>query len=459
MPNDGLPDVALPDAQRVPLMSGARLDMYRALHCDSYYQLLLLLNKHSALLEKNTANLRFVQPAALKIQQDHVNKRALAMLLLCIPPELLNSIVKGTLAYDVLNPAGSKPFTYQPDNMGTYIYGLAIHGRSGHFLNIMEIESLIEALKKYSDCYLRQKAHGGNPVTAWDNALARWARGIDSAYGSRPGNSPDKLRFITNDDALKRINTFIQGLQRRCDAISAAGKSKTVYLTQSPLGVGCSGDLAHRMPQHHPNDSAGLRHSTYTWGLTLCLIKKELSLTPHTVVLPVLQVWDNDHLGQSEILVSALASSYCFQDGFNVCGAGGQPGNLPEPKLLEIKRYMLSVQPFFGRNSDALLQELQKRKDWVTDFTCTDGFGKPAEMANHQALLNMRQEATFLAERLQKFTAFSREHIDRTKAAKLDLPMGSRMASLATELLNAVIDPTTIDGLLTAADTKLEPHN
>ncbi|KAK7919877.1 hypothetical protein PG985_007899 [Apiospora marii] len=456
MSNDGLPDVPLPDAQRVPLMSGARLDMYRALHCDSYYQLLLLMNKHSATLEKNPANLQFVQAAAGKIQKDRLNKRALAMLLLCIPPALLKSIVTGTFAYDVLNPAGSRPFTYQLDNMGTYIYGLAIQGRNGQFLSISEIERLITALNKYCSGYVRQKAHGGNPTTPQDNVLARWASDIDSAYGSRPANAPNKLRFIANDDALKRVGAFIQGLQRRCDAIAAAGKSKSVFLTQAPLGVGCSGNLPHRVPQHHPHDS-GLRHSTYTWSLTLCLIKKELSLTPKTVVLPVLQVWDNDHLPQSEILVSALASSYCFQDGFNVCGAGGQNGALPEPKLLEIKRYMLSVQPYFGRNSDALLLELQRRKDWVTDFSCADGFGKPGEAIKHQALLNMQQEATFLAERLHKFIAYAHEHKDRTMAAKLDLPMGSRMASLATDLLNAVIDPSTIDELPIVANTKPEP--
>ncbi|KAK8005831.1 hypothetical protein PG991_012128 [Apiospora marii] len=424
MSNDGLPDVPLPDAQRVPLMSGARLDMYRALHCDSYYQLLLLMNRHSATLEKNPANLQFVQAAAGKIQKDRLNKRALAMLLLCIPPALLKSIVTGTFAYDVLNPAGSRPFTYQLDNMGTYIYGLAIQGRNGQFLSISEIERLITALNKYCSGYVRQKAHGGNPTTPQDNVLARWASDIDSAYGSRPANAPNKLRFIANDDALKRVGAFIQGLQRRCDAIAAAGKSKSVFLTQAPLGVGCSGNLPHRVPQHHPHDS-GLRHSTYTWSLTLCLIKKELS--------------------------------YCFQDGFNVCGAGGQNGALPEPKLLEIKRYMLSVQPYFGQNSDALLLELQKRKDWVSDFSCADGFGKPGEAIKHQALLNMQQEAIFLAERLQKFIAFAHEHKDKTTAAKLDLPMGSRMASLATDLLDAVIDPSTIDELPIVANTKPEP--
>ncbi|KAK8040206.1 hypothetical protein PG993_008617 [Apiospora rasikravindrae] len=377
MPNDGLPDVALPDVQRVPLMDGARLDMYRALHCDSYYQLLLLMNKHSALLEKNAANLRFVQAAAGKIQHDRINKRALAMLLLCLPPELLKSIVTGTFAYDVLSSAGTNPFTYKLDGMGTYIYGLAIQGRNGHFLNVMEIERLIEALKKYCRCYSRQKAHGGNPATPQDNALAIWAGGIDSAYGSRPGNTPNKLRFIQNDDALKRVNSFVQGLQRRCDAIANAGKSNAVYLTQAPLGVGCSKNLPHRVPQHNPNDSSGLRHSTYTWCLTLCIIKKQLHLDPKTVVLPVLQVWDNTHLAQSEILVSALASSYCFQDGFNVCGAGSQNGTLSDPELLGIKRYMLSVQSYFGRNTDALLKELLARKEYMDNVFCAADFGKP----------------------------------------------------------------------------------
>ncbi|KAK8040207.1 hypothetical protein PG993_008618 [Apiospora rasikravindrae] len=71
----------------------------------------------------------------------------------------------------------------------------------------------------------------------------------------------------------------------------------------------------------------------------------------------------------------------------------------------------------------------------------------------------MQQEAAFVAERLHKFAAFAREHEERTKAAKLDLPIGSHMASLATELLNVIIDPSTADPKLAAANTQPEPPN
>ncbi|KAK8015478.1 hypothetical protein PG990_008774 [Apiospora arundinis] len=319
--------------------------------------------------------------------------------------------------------------------------------------------ALIRALEKYCRCYLRQNAHGGNPTSPQDNALAIWAHRIDTTYGSRPGNAPNKLRFILNDDALKRVRSFIKGLQSRCDAIADSGKSKSVWLTHAPLGVGCSKNLPSRVPQHNPNEASGLRHSTYTWGLTLCLLRGELHLAPKSVVLPVLQVWDNSQLSQSEVLVSALASSYCFQDGFNVCGAGSQNGTLSDPELLRIKQYMLYTQPYFEQNSDAMFKELDKRKQYIENVRIIANFLKPDEENKHKALMDLHQEAKLVAARVRRFLTFAQEYEEQAKAIRVNVSMGSHMASLATQLLHAITNPRTVDDILTQAERKPSPSD
>ncbi|KAI1855710.1 hypothetical protein JX265_012155 [Neoarthrinium moseri] len=366
----------IPDNEVIPLMSGLRLEMYEALEDNvSYYELSLLLTKHADALIAQNGVISQARSAAEKILQDRERKRALSILLHTIPRTLLKSIIVGTVAHDFLNNQNDppRPVHYSGEGGGTYVAAMCIAGRNGSFLNAIEIQELVDALRKYCVGYRFQKVHGASPITPQHKAYDQWARGVDSAFGSRPSKAADAL-WIANDDALKRVELLILSFTQRLHPSRHHGKSKTLYHRQGPLMVGCSKLLKVRMKQHDPFDPSHLSLTTYTWALTLCLIKAELHLTPQVVVKPVTHIWDNQHLGASEVLVTALASSYCFQDGFNVIGAGGQSGSVDVDTLLASKRYVFVTHQFFEDNARATLDELQARHQFVEDVTACAEF-------------------------------------------------------------------------------------
>lgn len=125
----------LPNAIDVPLMEGVRLEMYRTFKDhDHYYELSQVLNGHASVLSKNANIIHATGPAIDAIEQDRKRGRRWYILLHTIPRSLMESVIQGTVAYDLLQAA--PPETYKADGPGTYVAGIAIRQWQGKFLNI-----------------------------------------------------------------------------------------------------------------------------------------------------------------------------------------------------------------------------------------------------------------------------------------------------------------------------------
>ncbi|KAH9905569.1 hypothetical protein F4778DRAFT_667540 [Xylariomycetidae sp. FL2044] len=417
----------------MPLQDKRRADLYSALvDNDNYYSLSLVITKRAMELTPHAGEK--TARAKRTIEHDRQYGRRLFHLLHVIPRDLLEAIILGNVAEFFLGPKkpGKSTQTYAADGPGTYVAAMAIRGRSGRFTNVLEDQQLIYGLKRYCEAYTRQEIRRGPPTTAADVALDLFAREVDSTFGTRPGSKPDTLRFIQNSDALSRVRWLVRSFERRSASAQAAqqqGHSLTTFRCQGPLMVGCSNQMDQRMPQHDPGDSSKLRLTTYTWALTLCLIKHTLRLDPVVVTRPVIRTWENGHLGVSEILVTALAASYVFQDGFNVIGAGTQNGDKQANQLEDCMKYVLHSMPYFGENADTTIRELRRRQKYINNVlyiarapeTMGDSIRKiQADLVVLESAMLERDrqfaKATELLEKLVKARKAAYERNDRQRA-------------------------------------------
>ncbi|KAI1764159.1 hypothetical protein GGR53DRAFT_466569 [Hypoxylon sp. FL1150] len=337
----------------VPLQGGKRLELYQAFaDYDNYYEVLQVLSKHAIELGNQSS----LKKALDQLQFDRELGRKIAVLLHAIPRGLLEALILGTVGYYFASAPYVTRECYDADGPGTYVAAMTITGRHGRFTNVEEDEKLVVALRKYCDAYAGQKARqGGPPASQTDVDLDTFARNVDKTFGSRPGSKKD------------------QSFERRCVASRNQGSSRLAYHKQGPLMIGCSNQLDERMGHHDPYSSSGLSQTTYTWALTLCLISSELNLIPEVIVKPVIRTWENEYLGPSEVLVSALGLSYVFQDGFNVVGGGSQKGDKQSSVLLEAKEHVFVTKPWFRDNLEATQKELEKRLRYVKDVdACVD---------------------------------------------------------------------------------------
>ncbi|KAI1468286.1 uncharacterized protein F4812DRAFT_361139 [Daldinia caldariorum] len=352
------PDPLGPD-KRVPLMRGRRLEMFKALEDhDSYYELSLMFSALAGDLQQLGANLPGSSSAALKIRQDKTNKRAMCILLHSILKDLLRSVILGTVAFDMISPT-RKPAHYAADGPGAYVAAMAIDGRDGKWLNRDEIRDLIKTLNMYVKAYEAWKIHKGKPDNAEARDLDKFAREIDTQYGSRYAEQPDEMRFVNHDDATAKTQFFMNSLIQRCDP-SLPGPDQ-IYQIASPLYVGCSESMNVSITKYQP--STGLRLVNKPWGLVCCALKY-MGKHPTVVVTPVIRTWQRTDLPLAEILVTMLGSSLVTQDGFNGHGPGTTNDTSTQSVLSEAERYVLALEPHLKNNIEASLREMAERKTY-----------------------------------------------------------------------------------------------
>ncbi|KAI0020916.1 hypothetical protein F4780DRAFT_321428 [Xylariomycetidae sp. FL0641] len=341
----------------VPHFDKRRRDLYHALvDNDSYFQLALLLASQSQ--ELVTHKPEKVEMARNALQGD-AKYRRMFMLLHTIPRPLLEAIIMGTVAHSALNQPQQTLPCYKGEGPGAYVAAMSIKGRAGYFTNALENHELIRGMRDYCEAYEHQvKGVVGLRATR----LRAAANSVDSQFGRR--SDPTRLSWITNTHACRRVRLMIDRLREKNDDIRNTGKSLLHHHMQGPLMVGCSNELSLRMPQHDPADPTQLTGTTYTWALMLCVLKK-LNLDPVVTVIPVVRVWEPEQLPLSEILVTALAASYAFQDGFNVVGAGGQDGTFTGWNSLKAKRHVFMENNYFRDNIEATLKEIALRTRFV----------------------------------------------------------------------------------------------
>ncbi|RYP80004.1 hypothetical protein DL769_002673 [Monosporascus sp. CRB-8-3] len=325
----------------MPLQDDRRLKLFRALEDnDNYYELPLELSQLAEELAKS-----------------------MLIMLHTIPKTLLRSIILNTVSYDFSNRITAPSPYYSADGPGTYVAAMSIRGHNGEFVCVVEIEDLIQGLRKYCKVYIRQKVHHGSPSTPEDKGLDDSAHEVGATFGSRTSRAKDRPKFIKNDDAHQKVLWLWRAPRPACRPVAQQGLSRIAFQKQGPLMVGCSNQTDDRMPHHNPKGSSGLSLTTPTWELTLHLIKSRLGLDLVVTVRPVIRTWENNLLVTSEVLITDLAGSYVFQKGFNIIGAGSLAGDKqddvptdyvdyiaeqtardPEDSLAQVKAELLSAE-------------------------------------------------------------------------------------------------------------------
>ncbi|TPX11315.1 uncharacterized protein E0L32_001133 [Thyridium curvatum] len=361
----------------VPVMTQMQTRMLKALRHPSYHELTLLFDELADELDANNTG-PVVIPVndmqnAVRIDQ-HCE---MLKLLHQIPTDLCESIIRGTVAYDAKRGT-NRPDAYSDDGPGTYVAGMSIDGRHGKFLSIAEISVLINDLTAYLDAYGIWQLPGGrwDPTIPGADRAADLIRAVDSQYG-RP-QADGSPRFVRNPAAAQKVRLLVENFRRRIDI----GRDPThnVWQTQSPLMVGCtSKTIGLRGREHDP--AQGLGNTTYTWALTLCLIKR-MGLVPSVTVRPVIRIWEREQLWRSKMLVTMLAQSLVTQQGFNVIQGGGlktsHPTYMAHAKLVEARAYVCVRENYLRDNLAHTLDYIRNQQRFANCVQRLQGMLPPS---------------------------------------------------------------------------------
>ncbi|KAI1478609.1 hypothetical protein F4774DRAFT_426348 [Daldinia eschscholtzii] len=389
--HDWIPsDSSGPDA-RVPLLSGRRLEMFKALvEHDNYYELSLMFPTLADDLQRSETDLGASSHASMQIRRDRTSRRAMCILLHTIPRELLKSLILGTVAFDQLKPTG-KPVHYAADGPGAYVAAMAIEGRNGMWLNRDEIRELIHKLLKYITAYRAWKDHLGTPSDPEHAELDAFTRDIDTQYGGRDSEKPNGMRFISDDDAATKVE-LLREIPRE------AMRSFT-----SRYGSG--------LPNLITPPSTGLKMADKLWGLVCCTLAY-MGKHPTIVVVPVIRTWRRPDLPLAEILTTMLGSALVTQDGFNAQIPGATIDRSMPSILTAAEQYVLALEPHLKDNLDASSREMEKRRRYLENMELVSNFPS-AEVENtlgelrgyRQEIYNIDDQCAALIRRIEAETA------------------------------------------------------
>ncbi|RBA18434.1 hypothetical protein FPRO05_10729 [Fusarium proliferatum] len=281
--------------------------------------------------------------------------------------EVVQSIVKNTFAFDVTN-SNIKPFRlpsvlHDEKTPGVYVVGIRMKDRDGQFLNINELEVLIRDMKLYVEGYEAYARHDGwtsANMTVAERRAINMVNAVDSHSGSQRVQS-DGPMFIEKDEEVPRIRALINTFEGMCDrSLDPTGR---VYISQSPLYVGCSKDLNKRMGVYN---NRNVKNINKPLALTICILRKH-TRSPELVIGCVLRILRSKQLPMAEQLVCTIAGSLVYQHGFNAVETGGTGyQNLPtDAGLKDNIKYIICGTQVMISNLKESLGEIDLRRRFL----------------------------------------------------------------------------------------------
>ncbi|KAL6912767.1 hypothetical protein ACHAPO_007272 [Fusarium lateritium] len=333
---------------------------------SSLYELYLQLPKLAHDLENNQVMKQNNFKVTETVRSLNEMNWAMCELLHSMPPCVVESIIKGTFAYDDQHQrlrCYKMPTKNGIEIPGIYVVGLSRVGTSGEFLNINEMKILIQCLEQYIEGYFayakRETLVGtGTELSFEEKRAIRRLKTIDSYAG---GNLTPKPIFIEKPEEVPRIRALIRTFRGMCD--SSLDSTGTVRMLQSPLYVGCSKNLADRTAIY---EKASLRSLNKPLGLTLCIMRKiNKPLLVH--VRNVIRIWEPTQLSIAEQLVTSLAGSLVYQHGFNATEAGGTgPNTIKSPAgIFHNAKVVMSDIKQLATNARDSIAEMERRKGFL----------------------------------------------------------------------------------------------
>ncbi|KAI8155124.1 hypothetical protein K4K49_012910 [Colletotrichum sp. SAR 10_70] len=286
-------------------------------------------------------------------------------LLHAIPPKLLHSIVRGTVAYDCARTRiHDHADEYPKTGPGIYVIGISINrdthdAAAGSFLSAGEISKLSRCLWRYIEAYNIRKRLS---PAVWNQdpkmrAAIDMAAEIDRQFRRvNKQGTPGRTLFIDSDSTAENVEALIKSLERRKPPVNSPDALRQAQ-HQSPLYVGCSDNLEVRLADYSLDRD--LSRINKLLALTLSVIKY-MGLQPKLTRKVVLRTWEPRQLPEAEKLVIALARSYCHMDGFNVADGGGKTPKDSYRTLAVGEEEVMRI-GYFRKNMRKSLEEMDNR--------------------------------------------------------------------------------------------------
>ncbi|KAI8714985.1 hypothetical protein NCS52_01005200 [Fusarium sp. LHS14.1] len=347
----------------------------------SLYELCLELSKVAESLAQNPvfkANGFEVKETVKAFRQESINGWKLCELLHGMHPKVIQSIIQGTVAYDLIHHESGwyeMPRETEGKVAGIYAVGICRAGKAGRFVNIPEMRKLIKGIKQYIKGYEALAKHlrdvDAKIVTYGDMANLSKEEIADLAWVARvdedrskffKGKPRARAQFIQKDDEVPSIKALVRTYERMCrPEITEA--EEPIRMKQSPVYVGCSADLSTRTKAYR---GSSLKSINKPMALTLAVLFA--SKIPGEMHLGVaLLIWKSDQLPLAEQLVATLAGSLVYQHGFNATEAGGTGSNtVHTPETLERSaRQIMLGSGALTENIKATIHELENREGFL----------------------------------------------------------------------------------------------
>ncbi|KIL95578.1 hypothetical protein FAVG1_00315 [Fusarium avenaceum] len=348
---------------------------------DALYELYLQLPKLAKDLASNVTlrdnNFSVVETVNALRNRDW----AMCELLHSIPLKVVQSIVKNTVAYDDHNgdfPCFSTPQRSDPEEIpGVYVIGISVQQERGRFLNITEMERVIDDVKKYivgyqatvqyeADVAEKGVQFARKNLSPEQDSARRHLRSVDKWAECADISNPV---FITKDEEIPRIRALVETFKKMCNP--SLDPTKSVRMIQSPLYVGCSKNLADRTNRYSQKSLRGINKPL---GLTLAILKRQnIRYTLHTRV--VVRIWKKDQLPLAEQLVTTLAGSLVYQHGFNATEGGGTgPNTVTSREGLKTNAGLVICRlGLLYHNVKESIEEIEIRTKFLQDLDIVNG--------------------------------------------------------------------------------------
>lgn len=349
--------------------------------------------------------------------------------------KLLRSIIAGTLAYDLYqdHDLGANCQYNENCSPGTYVVSLSIEGRQGRFLNIQELRYLADLVKDYAggaDMWFK------NGKTWDDNDLQHeeaksFIKDVDSLAGrANPDGEP---RFGANGSAIEKLRELARMFRRRADASLDVQNSGQTYQTQAPVMVGCTAEtIASQIKAHVPQwtdlnhlspAADSLQSTTNTWALTVSLLYY-MDLKPDIVHVAALPFFDPADLPRTEILLTTLARSLVWQDGFNVIQGGGRADDDWEGRGYEEQKNVCHDRDFLKNNLSATRQRIREVRNKIA---ISENLSKVDPDALKAEIYKLKAAENELHSSVNKFEKTKAEFMERYSEAKETEELGDEL--------------------------------
>ncbi|KAH7357712.1 hypothetical protein B0T11DRAFT_329600 [Plectosphaerella cucumerina] len=385
-------------------------------------------------------------------------------LLWAIPPRMLLSILRQTVAVDFHNRGVL--IAAELDAPGIYVVTVEIEGRQGLFLNSEETELILQRLDQYKAAFpfinavvtqtknfpangksaaseLEKLKMIGSFVKAWNKVSGRppipqtnkvtkevvkAINEVATVIDKIDGINSTKKRWDWRTRGCRFCPILSKGtsgpevIQRLSDMLrrrvfkGASGHRERAG--QSPQYIGCSSDLKGRTGRYAATQSRDQsnKHLQIMLGVLDC-INIDASLKTRVV----LRTWKREQLPIAEALVVALGRSIVWQDGFNSEEGGGQSTSAAAPLFHANTFVKGSV--WFGlnveRTSDEAKMVIEKRDKMADAMSETNRLVQSMEDSRDK-LQQAAKQYPDLAERVcNQVEATEKRWVEAKKATRL----------------------------------------